>query len=455
MFGPFKPAPHLDEITDPAEVKRRYRYWQYRTLIGMYLGYLVYYFTRKNLPFAMPGLMEDLGYSMSSLGWILTLSSLAYGVSKFSSGIFSDQSNPRYFMAFGLFVTGVLNILFGLSSSLWMLAIFWGLNGWFQGCGWPPCSRLLTHWYGKRERGRWWAVWNTSHNIGAFLIPIIAIRCIAYFGDWRFAMYIPGAIAILMSFVVVNRLRDTPQSLALPSIEKYRGDPTGPDHHGNSSERELTTREILFRYVLTNKFIWLLAFAYFFVYFVRQAISDWGMIFLIEAKGFEATAAADCIAWLEVGGLFGSLASGWISDVVFRGNRGPVNALFAVMVVACIGLFWMMPAGLWLASSAAIFMLGFFIFGPQMLIGIACAELSHKKAAATSSGFAGFFAYLGAAVAGGPVANVAQNLGWGAFFVTVAISGFVAVLLLIPTWRLSVRTPLSIRKPTDDDAAVA
>lgn len=432
MFGPLKPAPHIEELQDPKEVKKRYRYWQYRTLIGMYLGYLVYYFTRKNLPFAMPGLMEELGYTKAMLGWILSVSALAYGVSKFTSGIFSDQSNPRYFMAFGLIITGVLNICFGLSSSILFFALFWGLNGWFQGCGWPPCSRLLTHWYAQKQRGRWWAIWNTSHNLGAFLIPLIAARCVQYFGDWRYAMFIPGAIAIFTAFVVINRLRDTPQSLGLPSIERYSGDlPSGT----KDKERELKTREILFRYVLNNKFIWLLAFAYFFVYFVRQAVSDWGMLYLIEAKGFTAVSAADSIAWLEIGGLFGSLASGWISDVLFRGRRGPVCALFSVAVVGSLVGFWFVPSEMWWVSTGVIFLFGFFIFGPQMLIGIACAELSHKKAAATSSGFAGFFAYMGAAVAGGPAALLAQKMGWSFFFIATCLSGLVAAALLIPTWR--------------------
>jgi len=429
MFGPLKPAPHIEEIQDAQEVRKRYRYWQYRTLIGMYLGYLVYYFTRKNLPFAMPGMMEDLGYTKAMLGWVLSVSALAYGLSKFTSGIFSDQSNPRYFMAFGLLVTGILNICFGFSSSLVMLGVIWGLNGWFQGCGWPPCSRLLTHWYAKKQRGRWWAVWNTAHNVGAFLIPIIAIRCVTYFGDWRYAMFIPGGIAIAAAFVVMNRLRDTPQSLGLPSIERYSGESSAP-----TKEREFTTKEILFRYVLNNKFIWLLAFAYFFVYFVRQAMSDWGMIYLIEMKGFTATKAADCIAWLEIGGLFGSLASGWISDVIFRGRRGPVNALFSMAVIGSLVAFWWAPAGMWWVSTAVVFLFGFFIFGPQMLIGIACAELSHKKAAATSSGFAGFFAYTGAAVAGGPAASLVQEVGWSAFFVATGVSALVASLLLLPMW---------------------
>lgn len=432
MFGVLKPAPHIEELEDAQEVRKRYRYWQYRTLMGMYLGYLVYYFTRKNLPFAMPGMMADLGYTKAMLGWVLTASSLAYGISKFTSGIFSDQSNPRYFMAFGLLITGVLNFCFGFSSSLLMLGLFWALNGWFQGCGWPPCSRLLTHWYAKKQRGRWWAVWNTSHNVGAFLIPIIAVRCMTYFGDWRYAMFIPGGIAIMAGFIVMNRLRDTPQSLGLPSIERFSGE--APKEGPKEPEREFKTKEILFRYVLNNKFIWLLAFAYFFIYFVRQAVSDWGMIFLIESKGFSATRAADCIAWLEVGGLFGSLASGWISDVIFRGRRGPVNAIFSVAVVGSLIGFWLVPSGMWWLSTGAVFLFGFFIFGPQMLIGIACAELSHKKAAATSSGFAGFFAYMGAAVAGGPAASLVQQVGWSAFFIAVGISGLIAALLLLPMW---------------------
>ena len=66
---------------------------------------------------------------------------------------------------------------------------------------------------------------------------------------------------------------------------------------------------------------------------------------------------------------------------------------------------------------AAIFCIGFFIFGPQMLLGMAAAEATHKKAAATSSGFAGCFAYLGAAVAGGPLGIAIHFGGWDLFFV--------------------------------------
>ena len=67
-------------------------------------------------------------------------------------------------------------------------------------------------------------------------------------------------------------------------------------------------------------------------------------------------------------------------------------------------------------DSIYLFFFGFFIFGPQMLIGLACAELAHKKAAATANGFAGCFGYLGAAAAGGPLGAVTKIWGWESFF---------------------------------------
>ena len=60
-----------------------------------------------------------------------------------------------------------MNVCFCLSSAVYALGVFWVLNGWFQGMGFPPCARGLTHWFGAGERGTKFAIWNTSHSIGA------------------------------------------------------------------------------------------------------------------------------------------------------------------------------------------------------------------------------------------------------------------------------------------------
>jgi MFS transporter, OPA family, sugar phosphate sensor protein UhpC len=430
----FKPAEHLKEIEDPQIVKKEYRYWRMRIFYSMFIGYVFYYFTRKSYTFAMPALMVDLGYDKAELGILGSILYITYGLSKFASGVMSDQSNPRFFMAFGLIITGITTILFGFSSSLILFALFWGLNGWFQGWGWPPCARLLTHWYSQSERGTWWSVWSTSHNVGGFLIPIIAGACAEYYG-WRYAMIIPGILCICMGFFLMNRLRDTPQSLGLPSIEKYRNDYVDLKSKDGKKEKELTTKEILFTYVLNNKWVWLLAIASFFVYIVRMAINDWSALYLIEAKQYTMIQANACVSLFEIGGLFGMLVAGWLSDKINAGRRGPMNVIFSIGMLFAVVCLWLFPhASAWV-DSTALFTIGFFLFGPQMMIGLAAAELSHKKAAGTASGFAGWFAYFGAAAAGYPLGKVAQDFGWDGYFMILAICGLVTVFLFLPMWN--------------------
>lgn len=412
-----------------------YSYWRIRILYSMFIGYALYYFTRKSFVFAQPGIIENLHFTKGQLGYISSIFAISYGLSKFFSGILSDRSNPRYFMAFGLFMTGVVNIFFGLSSSFFTFAIFWGINGWFQGFGWPPCARFLTHWYSQSERGSWWSTWNVSHNVGAFLIPWIVGGALQYL-DWRYAMYIPGVVCILGSLFLINRLRDTPQSLGLPPIEKYRNDWVGASKEEVANEHELSTKEILVDHVLKNPYIWLLGVSYFFVYIVRTGINDWSAIYLIEEKAYSMLGANGTVSLFEVGGLIGSLAAGWSSDYIFKAMRGPVNVIFSVFVLLSVLLFWYAPSEIPYVNSISMFLLGFAIFGPQMLIGVHAAELAHKKAAATSTGFIGLMAYIGAASAGGPLGTIIESYGWNSFFISMAACSIISIILLMPLWPI-------------------
>lgn len=433
ILNVFRPDPYLPEIQDENKVKSMYHYWRIRILYSMFIGYALYYFTRKSFIFAQPGIIEDLHFTKGQLGYISSVFSISYGLSKFLSGILSDRSNPRYFMAFGLFMTGVANIFFGLSSSFLFFAVFWGINGWFQGFGWPPCARFLTHWYSQSERGSWWSTWNVSHNVGAFMIPWVVGGALQYL-DWRYAMYIPGVICIAGSLFLINRLRDTPQSLGLPPIEKFRQDWAGASKDEVEHEHELSTREILMDHVLKNPYIWLLAASYFFVYVVRTGVNDWSAIYLIEEKGYTKLGANGTISLFEVGGFIGSLAAGWSSDYLFKAMRGPVNVIFAVLVLLSILLFWYAPTSVPYIDSVSIFLLGVTIFGPQMLIGVHAAELAHKKAAATSTGFIGLMAYIGAATAGGPLGSIIESFGWESFFICMAACSAISIFFLLPLW---------------------
>ncbi len=428
----FKSAAAVPEIQDPKVVDSSYKYWRWRIFIGMYVGYVFYYFSRKSYTCIMPLLIQELGMTKSDLGILASLFAIAYGGSKFLSGVLSDRANPRVFMSIGLILTGVLNILFGMTSSLMWLAVFWGLNGLFQGWGWPPCAKLLTNWYSQKERGTWWGLWNSSHNVGGAVIPLV-VGVSAQMMGWRFGMYVPGVLCIGVGLFVLFTLRDTPASLGLPPVEKFKN-----DYPPNKQlrEEEISLKDLLFKYILNNRYMWLLGIAYFFVYLIRGAFNDWSPLFLIETRGYQLVAANAAILWFEMGGLVGSLVAGWASDKIFKGRRGPINTLFALAVIGAIVALWKIPAGMLYLDYFLIFTIGFLIFGPQMLIGVAAAELSHKKAAGAATGFIGFIAYLGIATSGYPLTKIMEVAGWNGFFITLGICGVVSVLLLMPMWSI-------------------
>jgi len=434
-----KPELPQGEIESADEIKAKYKYWRIRIFYSIYVGYALFYFTRKSFTFSMPALINDLGFDKADLGFLGTLLAVTYAISKFVSGMISDKSSLRILMGVGLILTGVLTIFVGLSSSVLFFAIFLGLNGFFQGWGSPPCAKLLTYWYSQTERGRWWGWWNTSHNIGGAVIPILCAFAIQAFG-WRYAMYLPGTMAIIVGIILINRIRNSPKQLGLPTIEKYRNDyPEDVEKGEVEKEKNLSTKEILFEHILKNKFIWILAISYFFVYIVRISIYDWVQLYLMEEKGYTLMVAGSCVFWFEIGGIFGSLAAGYLSDTVFKGRRGPVNILFTVGVIGNLMVLWFIPSASLLTISIATFVFGFLIFGPQMLIGMAAAELVSKEAAGTATGFAGLFAYAGAACAGWPVGRLIEDFGWPAFFLLLSICASIAVLLLVPLWSKRAR----------------
>ncbi|EOO3545256.1 MFS transporter family glucose-6-phosphate receptor UhpC, partial [Escherichia coli] len=356
---PFLKAPaDAPLMTDKHEIDARYRYWRRHILLTIWLGYALFYFTRKSFNAAVPEILANGVLSRSDIGLLATLFYITYGVSKFVSGIVSDRSNARYFMGIGLIATGIINILFGFSTSLWAFAVLWVLNAFFQGWGSPVCARLLTAWYSRTERGGWWALWNTAHNVGGALIPIVMAAAALHYG-WRAGMMIAGCMAIVVGIFLCWRLRDRPQALGLPAVGEWRHDALEIAQQQEGAG--LTRKEILTKYVLLNPYIWLLSFCYVLVYVVRAAINDWGNLYMSETLGVDLVTANTAVTMFELGGFIGALVAGWGSDKLFNGNRGPMNLIFAAGILLSVGSLWLMPFASYVMQATCFFTIGFFV----------------------------------------------------------------------------------------------
>ncbi len=431
-----KPAAHTSALP-PDQVDPVYKKLRLQVFIGIFIGYAGYYLVRKNFSMVMPDLIER-GYSKADLGVALSAISIAYGISKFVMGTVSDRSNARIFLSLGLVLSAFTMIVMGLMPLATVsIAVMFGLlflNGWFQGMGWPPCGRVVVHWYSVKERGTRMSIWNVAHNVGGGLMAPLAIAGLTVFGTWHGKLLFPSIIAIFVAFITYLLVRDTPQSCGLPPIERYKD--TYTRDYNESHEKELSTKQILLDYVLVNKLIWYIAFANAFIYLVRYGVLDWAPTYLKEAKGFSLNETGWAYFLYEWAGIPGTLLCGWLSDKVFSGRRAPATIIYMVLVFVAVFVYWKNPPGQPLIDNIALIAIGFLIYGPVMLIGVHALDLVPKKAAGTAAGLTGLFGYLGGAVfANAAMGYVVDAWGWDGGFYVLLTSCILAVVFTGLTWR--------------------
>jgi OPA family glycerol-3-phosphate transporter-like MFS transporter len=422
MIGFLKPAAFADAL--PAErVDPEYRRLRRRVYAGIFVGYAGYYLVRNNFALAIPDLLAEYPqYSKAELGTALTGLSVAYGLAKFLMGSISDRSNPKYFLPLGLLLSSAIMAAFGLVDAIYasvaaIIAVM-TLNGWVQGMGWPPCGKLMVHWFSTRERGLVVSTWNTAHNIGGALVANLALVGVMLFHDWGAKFYFNALIAALVAIGVWFLLEDTPQSRGLPAVEQHRND--YPPDYSEAHERTLTFREIFLQYVLPNRYLWAIAIANAFCYFVRYGVVNWIPTYLETAKGFSFRESS--IAWslYEYAAIPGTIACGWLSDRFFAGRRAPMTILFMLLTLVAVVVYWLnMKGPLWI-DYAALIAIGFLVYGPIMMIGLHSLDLVPKKAAGTAAGLTGLFGYVfGSAIAGTGVGWIADRWDWDGVFTTM------------------------------------
>eukprot|EP00747_Dinoflagellata_sp_TGD_P110199 gnl/TRDRNA2_/TRDRNA2_170895_c1_seq1.p1 gnl/TRDRNA2_/TRDRNA2_170895_c1~~gnl/TRDRNA2_/TRDRNA2_170895_c1_seq1.p1 ORF type:complete len:608 (+),score=88.40 gnl/TRDRNA2_/TRDRNA2_170895_c1_seq1:192-1826(+) len=424
------------EGSAPVEYPKGFRTRQLVGFAFMVIGYSSYYVTRNSLYFTAPEMVKaGVVADITTIGVITSVFPLFYGCSKFVSGVVSDRLSPRTMLSLGLFLTGVMNLAFGASNTLLFFCLTWGMNGILQGFGAPCCSKLITAWFATKERGTFWGLWNIAHNLGATSAPLIAGTAARSLG-WRFGTIVPGIIGMVVSAIVFTAVRDSPESVGYPPVEEKKKE----EKKGEEPTEKVSVLENLRTKVLTNWKVVTLAFTFLMVYLVRQGLTSWLVFYLMAEKGAkDVAAAAATVTGMELGGLVGSLLAGRLSDYMintakpgqgFVGRRVLVCQVYMLGVAAALTSLWFVPATSIPLQWFAIFMVGFFLYGPQMMVGLMGAEVVPTDTVGASQGFLGWIAYLGAAFAGLPLSILVKQYGWQVFFQTLVTTCFLATALL-------------------------
>jgi hypothetical protein len=79
-------------------------------------------------------------------------------------------------------------------------------------------------------------------------------------------------------------------------------------------------------------------------------------------------------------------------------------------------LFWKIHTQSELVITGLLCATGFFVYGPQCLLAIACANLATKRAAATAVGLTSIFGYASTVLSGWGMGYLVHHYGWVCFF---------------------------------------
>ena len=449
---------------------------QRRMLVTTIIGYTLFYFLRKNLSLAMPGLAQDYGITKTTLGIFLTLHGVVYGLGKFVCGPLSDRSRPRWFLMGGLVLATLANVVFGFGPVLaalvtggaegaafttalvTVLGIAWVANGLFQATGNPPCLKLLSHWVPPNELATKLAIWNSSHSIGAGLITILCGYIMGLgalgadgvgVGMWRWCFWAPAIIAAVGLVVLWVWLPGTPEEEGVggsqfTATETDAADaqervPPVANHEPRTTNHEprTTNHDTALRRVYLNPIIWMVGLCCFMVYLTRFAILDWGPMLMKEAKGVSLAGAGWTVACFEIAGILGTLFSGWATDHL-AGGRAPRVCLFMMLgAAAFMSAFWLIPSGspaiLYVAALSGA---GFCIYGPQAMTGTTAVNIATRRFAGTAVGFTSLFSYASVLFSGWGMGALSETTGgWTVPFLSVVAATVVGAGLFLVLWN--------------------
>ncbi len=459
-------TPPADKPLLPADqIDRQYQRMRLKVFLGAFFGYAAYYLVRKNLSLAAPGMIADGLLDKTNVGIAGSAISIAYAFSKFIMGSFSDRSDARKFLVVGLILSALLMITTGLipystTNPAWNVTVIFVLMlavGWLSGMGWPPCGRIMTHWFSQSERSFKMSVWNTSHTIGSGSLGLLMTVGILFFtwmdigSTWRAAFIFPSFVALLLAVFCWWGLRDRPQSCGLPPIDEYRQD-FSCKKAVKGEENKIPFKRLFVDYIFKNNILWLLALANAFVYLIRYGISDWAPIYLQEMNLMNSEQSNLAFALHNYAGIPGTIVCGWISTQFFKGRCAPANIIFMSAVLIGILLYWQAasvadifapvigtdPSALCrLIVYTALCVIGFCIYGPVALVSVQALNLVPKNAAGTAAGFVGLFGYLlgDAILAKIVLGTVAEDIGWSATFWMFIIASVLATLFCTSTWQ--------------------
>jgi MFS transporter, ACS family, glucarate transporter len=390
------------------------------------IAYMITYMDRVVISSAAPFIQKEFGFSLMTMGLILSSFRWGYALFQIPGGWLGDRIGPRralsLIVSLWSFFTSATAFCWNAPSFLVTRFLF----GAGEAGAFPIATRSLSRWMLRSERGYAQGITHAGSRLGAALTPPIVVWLIVQYG-WRSPFLVFGCLGIIWSLVWYLYYRDTPQehksvnAAELELIHSSTGQP--------SSKSKVSPP---WRAILSSRTLWLMCAMYFCYAYCISVYLDWFPTYLLNHRGYNLKEMGLYASLPLFAGCAGDLAGGWVSDLWLKRTGNIVLARRAIGIAGfLIAGAAILPATLTTHPLTSVLLTCLAVFGLELTVGVSWAlplDIGADYAGSVSA-VMNTCGNIGGAISPTLLAYLVGRFGWNEPFLVASILCFIAAIL--------------------------
>jgi sugar phosphate permease len=400
-----------------------------RVVLGLTVAaYMITYMDRVVMSAAVPSIQKEFGFSLITMGWIISSFRWAYAIFQIPGGWLGDRFGPRRTMSAIVFWWSVFTSATTLAWNAASMSVVRFLFGMGEAGAFPIATRSLSRWVLPAERGFVQGLTHAGSRLGAALTPPLVVFLLLRYG-WRTPFVLFGLLGLTWAAVWYWYYRDTPAEHK--SVNAAERELLGSS---TASASRSVGRRVPWKAILSSRQLWTISAMYFCYAYSIDFYLNWFPKYLNASRGLSLEAMGLYASVPLIAGTAGDLLGGWVSDIWLK-RSGQITR--SRRIVAICG-FLLAAACVWPAyqssnAVASVLFSGLVMFGLEITVGVSWAltmDIGGEFAGSVSA-VMNTCGNLGGALASILVAYLVEIFGWHMPFLTIGILSVAGALLFL------------------------
>ncbi len=411
-----------------ATVSPRLQKQAWLVLLSFGFTYLFFYNGRQNINLVMTQMAEQLGSTTAALGVVSSALFWCYAFGQLINGRLGAWFGYKRFIMVGVVASAALNVIISFQTSIPVIAILWGLNGFFQSMVWSNGLGVVNKWWPKEKRGFSTGLATFFSGMAQVVTYLTILLCLELNPEWgwRSAFRFPMIPMLLILIAFAMFFKSSPKDAGFEVLEEVDGRDT-------ELEEKIKSHGFLYPYkvLFSEPKVILFCFISAIAGIGRYGLLTWIPTYFTEQLGLAIKDGIFSSILLPIGQACAMFVFPIITDKLLRGKREPMLVIASLVTIGGMLVFPFIKQQA--AASAMLFFLGVFAMVTGVIWTIA-GDIGGKAFSSTVVGVFDWAVYMGAALQASLFGFVKDRFGWSSIFIIIAVL-YVILLILTLTAR--------------------